>query len=116
MSALVIPEAYRPLPHCLRSRHLPFAFSYRTPLQTGGCNWIDPRLSWRVKSFYTGPVVNAELLVTMLEKHGIAATQEFVDPTQPDEGDLNRSARVFVSEADYERAYRLFHAGREDEL
>jgi hypothetical protein len=54
-----------------------------------------------VKLFYIGPVVNAEMLVMMLEKHGIAATQSFVDP-------LRRTwrfecpARVFVPEADYD--------------
>lgn len=69
-----------------------------------------------VKLFYTGPVVNAEMLVTMLDKHGIAATQEFADPSQPDDGDLNRPAKVFVSEADYDRAHQLFYAEREDEL
>jgi len=69
-----------------------------------------------VKLFYTGPIVNAEMLVMMLEKHGIAATQEFVDATAPDDGDLNRPARVFVPTADYDRAYQLFYVGREDEL
>lgn len=69
-----------------------------------------------VKLFYTGPVVNAELLVMMLEKHGIIATQEFEDPSLPDDEDLSRPARVLVPEADYERAYQLFYAGREDEL
>jgi hypothetical protein len=69
-----------------------------------------------VKLFYTGPVVNAEMLVMMLEKHGIAATQEFVDTTAPDDGDLSRPAQVFVPEADYDRARQLFHAEREDEL
>jgi len=44
-----------------------------------------------VKLFYTGPVVNAEMLVVMLEKRGIAATQAFVDPAAPDDGDLSRS-------------------------
>ncbi len=38
-----------------------------------------------MKLFYSGPLVNAEMLVVMLEKHGIAATQEFVDPG-PDDG------------------------------
>jgi len=52
----------------------------------------------------------------MLEKHGIAATQNFVDATLPDDGDLNRSAQVFVPEADYDRAYQLFYAERQDEL
>lgn len=69
-----------------------------------------------VKLFYTGPVINAEMLVTMLEKHGIPATQEYVDPNLPDDGDLNRPAKVFVPDEDYDRAYQLFYAEREDEL
>lgn len=69
-----------------------------------------------MKLFYTGPVVNTEMLVVMLEKHGINATQEFVDPSQPDDGDLNRLAKVFVPEADYDRAHQLFYAERADEL
>ncbi len=69
-----------------------------------------------MKLFYTGPVINTEMLVVMLEKHGIAATQEFVDPSRPDDGDLNRLAKVLVPEADYDRAYQLFYAEREDEL
>jgi len=69
-----------------------------------------------MRLFYTGPVINTEMLVMMLEKHGIAATQEFVEAAAPDDGDLNRLARVFVPEADYDRAYQLFYAEREDEL
>lgn len=69
-----------------------------------------------MKLFYTGPVVNTEMLVVMLEKHGIAATQEFVDPDPPDDGDLSRLAKVLVPEADYDRANQLFYADREDEL
>ncbi len=69
-----------------------------------------------VKLFYTGPVINAEMLVTMLEKNGITATQEFVEPNLPDDGDLNRPARVLVPEADYDRAHNLFYQDREDEL
>ena len=69
-----------------------------------------------VKVFYTGPLVNAEMLLTMLEKHGIAATQEFVDPVAPDDGDLNRPTNVLVPEADHERARKLFYTEREDEL
>jgi len=69
-----------------------------------------------VKLFYTGPVINTEMLVTMLEKHGIQATQEFVDPNLPDDGDLNRLANVLVAEKDYDRAHQLFYAEREDEL
>ncbi len=69
-----------------------------------------------VKHFFTGTVVKTELLVVMLEKHGITATQEFVDMTAPDDGDLNREARVLVAEADYDRAHQLFFSEREDEL
>jgi hypothetical protein len=43
-----------------------------------------------VKLFYTGPFINAEMLVAMLDKHGIAAMQSFVDSTAPDDGDLSR--------------------------
>ncbi|HMP82680.1 MAG TPA: hypothetical protein PKA41_08275 [Verrucomicrobiota bacterium] len=69
-----------------------------------------------MKLFYTGPVINTEMLVVMLEKHGIAATQQFDDPDAPDDGDLNRPAKVFVPDADYDRAHQLFYAEREDEL
>ena len=69
-----------------------------------------------MKLFYTGPVVNAEMLVTMLERHGVAATQAFVDASRPGDGDLNRPAQVFVPAADYDRAYQLFYAERQDEL
>ena len=69
-----------------------------------------------MKLFYTGPWINVELLVVMLEKHGIAATHDYVDASLPDDGDLNRLAKVLVPVADYDRAYRLFYAEREDEL
>jgi hypothetical protein len=69
-----------------------------------------------MKLFYTGPVVNTEMLVVMLEKHGINATQEFIDPSLPEDGDLNRLAKVLVPEKDFDRAHRLFFAEREDEL
>ena len=86
------------------------------PVSISGCGLVDVQLSWPVKVFYTGPVINAEMLVVMLEKHGIAATQEFVDPGQADDGDLSRPAKVSVAETDYDRAYQLFYAEREDEL
>ena len=69
-----------------------------------------------MKLFYTGPVINTEMLVVMLEKHGIAATQEFLDPDLPDDGDLNRLAKVLVPEGEYDRAYQLFYADKENEL
>ena len=69
-----------------------------------------------MKLFYSGPVVNTEMLVVMLENHGIAARQEFEDPSLPDDGDLNRLANVLVPDSDYERARRLIYTEREDEL
>ena len=69
-----------------------------------------------MRHFFTGPVIKTELLVVWLEQHGIAATHEFTDPAAPDDGDLDREARVEVPEADYERAWQLFFAGRQDEL
>jgi len=69
-----------------------------------------------VKLFFNGPVVKTELLVAMLEKHGIAATQEFVDPAAPDDGDLDRPANVWVPDGDEDRARELFFAERGDEL
>ena len=69
-----------------------------------------------MKLFDTGPFINTDMIVMMLEKHGIAATQEFVDPTPPDDGDLNRLAQVLVPEADYPRARQLFYTERADEL
>lgn len=66
--------------------------------------------------FYSGPAINTEMLVVMLEKHGIVATQKVLPGESDDEEDLNRLAQVFVPVADYERAHRLFYAEREDEL
>src|SRR5688572_12646792 len=68
------------------------------------------------KLFYTGPLINAEMLVTMLEKHNIPATQAFAEPDLPDDGDLNRVTKVFVPDTDYDRAWNLFYAERQDEL
>lgn len=69
-----------------------------------------------MKLFYSGPVINTEMLVVMLEKHGIMATEEFEDPDAPDDGDLSRPARVLVREADYDRAHELFYGDKENEI
>ena len=69
-----------------------------------------------LKLFYTGPVINTEMLVVMLEKHGIVATHELAAGESADEEDLNRTAQVLVAETDYDRAHQLFYAEREDEL
>ncbi len=68
------------------------------------------------KLFYTGPAINTEMLVVMLEKHGINATEEVLPGESNDKDDLNRTAQVYVPEPDYDRAYQLFYAEREDEL
>lgn len=69
----------------------------------------------RVREFFTGPAIKTELMVAWLEKHDIAATMEFLDPTAA-EDDLSREARVLVPAGEYDRAYQLFYADREDEL
>jgi hypothetical protein len=69
-----------------------------------------------MREFFTGPVIKTELLVVWLEKHGIVAVQEFTDRAAPEDGDLDREARVLLPEADYDRAWRLFYADRQDEL
>jgi hypothetical protein len=68
-----------------------------------------------MKLFYTGPVINTEMLVLMLEKHGIAAKEELID-VDGDPDDLNRQAKVFVQEEEYRRAYDLFYGEKEGEL
>lgn len=68
-----------------------------------------------MKQFFTGDLVKAEMLVMMLEKHGIAARHELVDANS-DPDDLGSQAHVFVDEAEYDRAYQLFYAERQDEL
>jgi hypothetical protein len=69
-----------------------------------------------MKLFYTGPAVNAEMLVVMLEKNDITAEQRLIEPMPEGEDDLSRPAEVFVAEEQYERAHQLFYAEREDEM
>ena len=49
-----------------------------------------------MKLFFTGPQANAELLLVMLEKHGIPARQQWADPAAPDEGDLDRPTQIVI--------------------
>ncbi len=65
--------------------------------------------------FFTGPAIKTELLVVWLEKHGIAASEFPVDAAASTD-DLSREVQVFVPGKDYERAWQLFYAEREDEL
>lgn len=69
-----------------------------------------------MKHFYTGPLVNAELLVVMLEKHGIASNMVPIPDQGFDDGDLDQPTQVMVADSDYQRAWDLFYKEREDEL
>jgi MYXO-CTERM domain-containing protein len=70
-----------------------------------------------MKQFFTGAAINADLLITMLGKHGISARQEFArDDVRENEDEFSRETVVFVPDEDYDRAYQLFYAEREDEL
>lgn len=70
-----------------------------------------------MKPFFTGQNLKADLLVTMLEKHGIAARADFAraEPS-PDEDEFSRETIVYVPEADFDRAHELFYGERADEL
>lgn len=68
-----------------------------------------------MRHFFTGPFIKTDLLLTWLEKHGVAARMESVDPTA-DDLDLGREMRVLVAETDYDRAHQLFFEERQDEL
>ncbi len=70
----------------------------------------NPRL------FHTCPVNNAELMVVMLEKHGIPATEKPIEPMPEGEDEFSRPVEVYVDEADYAKAHRLFFEDSEDEL
>ena len=69
-----------------------------------------------MRLFYTGQFINVELLEVMLEKHGIDSAHEFTDDDPGDDDELSRQTKVYVPEADYDRAYQLFYADREDEI
>ena len=69
-----------------------------------------------MRLFHTAPVNDAELLAVMLEKHNIPAKEEVVEPMPVGEDEFSRPVKVFVPEADYDRAYQLFFGDSEDEL
>jgi hypothetical protein len=69
-----------------------------------------------MRLFHTAPVNDAELLAVMLEKHDIPAKEEVVEPMPDGEDEFSRPVKVFVPEADYDRAYQLFFGDSEDEL
>ncbi len=65
---------------------------------------------------HTCPVHNAELMAVMLENHGIPATEKPIEPMPEGEDEFSRPVEVYVAEADYEKAHRLFFEDSEDEL
>ena len=69
-----------------------------------------------MRLFHTCPVNDAELLVVMLSRHEIEAKERIVEPMPEGEDEFSRPVKVFVPEADYDRAYQLFFGDREDEL
>ncbi len=66
--------------------------------------------------FDTCPVNDAELLVVMLSRHEIVAKEEIIEPMPEGEDEFSRPVKVFVPEADYDRAYELFFGDSENEL
>ena len=68
------------------------------------------------KLFHTCPVNDAELLAVMLGKQEIAATEEMLEPMPEGEDEFSRPVKVFVPEANYDRAYQLFFGDSENEL
>lgn len=72
---------------------------------------------WIVRLFFTGPVIKTELMVVWLEKHGIASDMRVPEGAETaDPEDLSRDMEVWVPVKDYDRAWQLFYADREDEL
>jgi len=70
-----------------------------------------------VKRFFTGDFIKAELLVTMLEKHGIEAELQFAhEPMEDGADEFSRESIVSIPESEYDRAYQLFYQDSGDEL
>ena len=52
----------------------------------------------------------------MLGKHEIESKEEMVEPMPEGEDEFSRPVKVFVPEADYDRAYQLFFGDSDDEI
>lgn len=76
---------------------------------------LEPQPPAGQRHFFTGPIIKTELLLEWLGQHGVTATTADAE-VGADPDDLGREMHVFVAEADYDRAYQLFFAEREDEL
>ena len=74
-------------------------------------------MSEGMKTFFTGDAIKAELLVVMLEKHGISAEETFVhEPMEEGADEFSRETIVKVPALDYDRAHQLFYEDTGDEL
>lgn len=67
------------------------------------------------QDFFTGPVIKTDLLEVWLGKHGIEAKTAPIDPNA-DDLDLSREVRLQVPTTQFDRAWQLFYAEREDEI
>lgn len=69
------------------------------------------------KLLFMGEACKTELLVVLLEKHGIAAFEEHVsEDLREHEDEFNRETRVFVPDADYGKARDLFFSDAGGEI
>ena len=73
------------------------------------------------KAFFNGQAIKADLLMLMLDKNGIESRAQWENGDWIEEEDflmepMDRIASVLVRDADYDTAWNLFYADRQDEL
>lgn len=73
------------------------------------------------KALFNGQAVKAELLMLMLDKHDLESCArwengEVIREDSFDNEPMDRIATVYVRTADYDHAWTLFYADREDEI
>jgi hypothetical protein len=66
--------------------------------------------------FFTGAAVNADLLATKLQQHGIETRLQFAyaEP-RAHENEFSRETVVLVPKSDYTRAWQLYYGEQADE-
>lgn len=73
------------------------------------------------KALFNGQAVKAELLMLMLEKHDLESCARWengdvIPEDSFDDEPMDRIATVYVRSTDYDHAWTLFYADREDEI
>ena len=73
------------------------------------------------KAFFNGQAIKADLLMVMLDKNGIESRAQWENGDWIEEEDflmepMDRIASVLVRDCDYDTAWNLFYADRQDEL